>query len=50
MKRALLSLLGIPVVATAGLIAGYFGYQAYLKWLISGQGPGESREIAGRDA
>jgi len=30
-------LFGGFILAAASLVAGYFGFQVYLKWLLSGQ-------------
>jgi hypothetical protein len=35
------------VALTAGaLVFGFKGYQAYLRWLVAGQGPGTTHELA----
>jgi hypothetical protein len=36
MGRVIAGALGAVVVAGAGLVLGYRGYQAYLEWLVAG--------------
>lgn len=43
--RALGGTLAIAVLGAAALVFGFKGYQAYLRWLVAGQGPGTTDEL-----
>ena len=37
--------LGTAVLGAVALVLGFKGYQAYLRWLVAGQGPGTRDEL-----
>jgi hypothetical protein len=45
--RLIVGLLGTVVVAGAALVLGYRGYDAFLRWLVAGQGPAAGEAPAG---
>ena len=44
--RLLGGALAAAVLGAGAIVFGYKGYQAYLRWLVAGQGPGTETELA----